>query len=118
MPKKKTAYKKAALKEISQRKLESIELQKKIARARRKLKREQNQLKKEVLTKFTVLITSAFGLVAALAWNDTIKALFAKSFGQAQTFWAMSIYAATVTIIAVCVTYFLSKMSNRLNQEK
>ncbi len=113
MPKKETT-----LKKISQLKVENIELQKKIARAKRKLKREQNQLKKEVLTKFTVLITSAFGLVAALAWNDTIKALFAKSFGQAQTFWAMFIYATTVTIIAVCITYFLSKMSNRLNQQK
>jgi len=35
-------------------------------------------LKYEVLDKMSALITAAFGLVAALAWNDAIKSLFAE----------------------------------------
>ena len=33
-------------------------------------------MKKQVTEKLAALITAAFGLVAALAWNDAIKALF------------------------------------------
>lgn len=37
----------------------------------------------EVLDKFAQLITTALGLVAALAWNTTIQNLFTKIFGEA-----------------------------------
>ena len=37
----------------------------------------------EVLDKFSTLITTALGLVAALAWNIAIQNLFDKIFGQA-----------------------------------
>jgi hypothetical protein len=40
-------------------------------------------LKKEILDKFAALVTAAFGLVAALAWNDAIKAVFKEVFGTA-----------------------------------
>ena len=33
-------------------------------------------MKKAVMEKLIALVTAAFGLVAALAWNDAIKALF------------------------------------------
>ena len=33
-------------------------------------------LKQEVMDKISALVTAAFGLVAALAWNDAIKAVF------------------------------------------
>jgi hypothetical protein len=33
-------------------------------------------MKKDVIEKLAALITAAFGLVAALAWNDAIKSLF------------------------------------------
>ena len=33
-------------------------------------------MKKQVIEKIAALVTAAFGLVAALAWNDTIKAIF------------------------------------------
>ncbi len=37
----------------------------------------------EVLDKSSTLITTALGLVAALAWNTVIQNLFDKIFGQA-----------------------------------
>ena len=33
-------------------------------------------MKSEVMEKMAALIVSAFGLVAALAWNDAIRSLF------------------------------------------
>ena len=33
-------------------------------------------MKKDVVEKISALMIAAFGLVAALAWNDAIKALF------------------------------------------
>ena len=61
-------------------------------------------MKKKVIEKLAALITAAFGLVAALAWNDTIKAIFKQVFGTAEGVWSMLIYAVIVTIIAVLVT--------------
>jgi len=37
---------------------------------------QSNSIKQEILDKIAALITAAFGLVAALAWNDAIKLLF------------------------------------------
>ena len=61
-------------------------------------------MKKKVIEKLAALITAAFGLVAALAWNDTIKAIFKQVFGTSEGVWSMLVYAVVVTIIAVLVT--------------
>lgn len=74
-----------------------------------KIKAEKEELKKEVSNKITALITAAFGLVAALAWNDTIKTLFVTLFGTADNLWAMLAYALIVTLIAVWVTMKIPK---------
>ena len=42
-------------------------------------------LKTEVLDKISALVTTAFGLVAALVWNDAIKAVFKEVFGANDT---------------------------------
>jgi hypothetical protein len=39
-------------------------------------------MKGEVIEKIAALVTAAFGLVAALAWNGAIKAVFAKVFSD------------------------------------
>ena len=70
-------------------------------------------MKKEVIDKLAALITAAFGLVAALAWNDTIKAIFAVVFGSADTLGAMIVYAVVVTIIAVLATVQIGKMAEK-----
>jgi len=78
-----------------------------------KKKDVNKNMKKEVLEKLNILLTSAFGLVAALAWNDAIKALFVAIFGQAGTIIAMFLYAIVVTIIVVWVTMRLSTFSEK-----
>ena len=70
-------------------------------------------IKKEVIEKLAALITAAFGLVAALAWNDTIKAIFKAVFGTADTIWAMLAYAVIVTLIAVIVTIQIGRAADK-----
>lgn len=65
-------------------------------------------MKKDVAEKLAALITTAFGLVAALAWNDAIKALMA-SMGLAGA--GPWIYAIVVTVIAVFVAIQMGKMA-------
>ena len=66
-------------------------------------------LKQEVLDKMGALLIAAFGLVAALAWNDAIKAIFKEVFGDSSTVIPMLIYASMVTIIAVILIIIVAR---------
>jgi hypothetical protein len=70
-------------------------------------------MNKEVIEKISALATAAFGLVAALAWNGAIQAIFKQVFGDASTIGAMIVYAIIVTIIAVWVTIWIGKTSSK-----
>jgi hypothetical protein len=78
-------------------------------------------LKTEILDKISALVTAAFGLVAALAWNDAIKAVFKEVFGSADAIGPMLIYAILVTIIAVILTVTVANTASKaksMMQEK
>jgi len=75
-------------------------------------------MKKEVIEKLAALLTAAFGLVAALAWNDTIKAVFLELFGTADGIWPLLTYAVVVTVIAVVVTINIGKAANKAAKTK
>jgi len=70
-------------------------------------------MKKEVIDKLAALITAAFGLIAALAWNSTIQAVFNEVFGESSTIIAMIVYAVVVTIIAVIATIYIGKIAEQ-----
>ena len=73
-------------------------------------------MKAIVIEKLAALITAAFGLVAALAWNGAIQALFVKYFGVASTIGPMLTYAVLVTIIAVVATIIIGKAEQKAKQ--
>jgi uncharacterized membrane protein YidH (DUF202 family) len=70
-------------------------------------------LKVEVLDKIAALVTAAFGLVAALAWNEAIKAIFKEIFGTADAIGPMLIYAIVVTIAAVILTIVVARAASK-----
>jgi len=74
-------------------------------------------LKAEVIDKISALITAAFGLVAALAWNGAIQELFALFFGDQSTLVAMFVYAVVVTIIAVIAVILIGRAAGRAKAE-
>jgi hypothetical protein len=73
-------------------------------------------MKQEMIKQIAALSTAAFGLVAALAWNTAIQAIFKSIFGDASSVQAMLIYAIVVTIIAVVVTMQIGKASERFTK--
>ncbi|HDR73662.1 MAG TPA: hypothetical protein ENN85_07095 [Methanoculleus sp.] len=74
-------------------------------------------LKFEVIDKIAALLTAAFGLVAALAWNGAIQAIFAEVFGEAGNIAAMLSYAVVVTVIAVLVTIWIGRVAEKAKSE-
>lgn len=70
----------------------------------------QQRLHRAVIRQTIVLATGAFGLVAALAWNDAVRALFDQIFGtQGSGIAAKFGYAAVVTVIVVAVSVRLQR---------
>ena len=74
-------------------------------------------LKQEVLDKIAALVTAAFGLVAALAWNDAIKTIFKEIFGEESTIVPMLMYAIIVTIIAVILIIIVARAVAKAKNE-
>ena len=70
-------------------------------------------MKKEIVEKLSSLIIAAFGLVAALAWNGAIQAIFKELFGTAEGVMPMIVYAVVVTVIAVVVTIWVAKVAGK-----
>ncbi len=69
--------------------------------------------KNEVIEKMGALITVAFGLVAALAWNGAIRAIFTEVFGNPDDLVAMLTYAIVVTIIAVIAIILIARAADK-----
>jgi len=91
---------------------ETIELQ-------QKLLNEAREFKEQFADRLLKLVTSAFGLVSALAWNDLIKEaikVYVKPiFGEESGLPSLLIYAVVITLLAVFVTYQLSKFAEKKN---
>jgi len=70
-----------------------------------------------IVDKMSALIAVAFGLVAALAWNEAIKAIFKEIFGTADSVVPLLIYAITVTIAAVILTILVARQLSKMKAE-
>jgi hypothetical protein len=77
---------------------------------------QSKEFKKHFVSQLLKLVTSGFGLVAALAWNEVIKEVVATYIkpvaGDSSGIISLFIYALIVTVLAVIVTYNLSKFSD------
>jgi len=84
-------------------------------------KKEDQRLHVEIVKQMVTLSTSAFGLVAALAWNSVIQE-FVNSYVKK---WipvgggliSLLIYALIITTLAVLITVQLSKLSKKLQEQ-
>lgn len=75
---------------------------------------EERSFRRELLEQMLTLSTAAFGLVAALAWNEAIKSFvdqyIAPYFPDSAIYYKF-FYALFITIVAVIVTYQLSQLN-------
>lgn len=85
-------------------------------------KKTPNALTHTVATQVITLISTSFGLVAALAWNEAIKeyvSVFIKPyFAKGSGVISLFIYAVAITIIAVIITIQATRILERINSKK
>ena len=83
---------------------------------------EKKSFKRELLEQMLTLSTAAFGLVAALAWNEAIKTFvdqFIQPYFPHTAIYYKFFYAIMVTLLAVLITYQLSQIRSRfVNRNK
>jgi hypothetical protein len=71
-------------------------------------------LTSEVLDKFSELITTALGLVAALAWNTAIQNLFDTGFGgSGSKLTGQFVYATLTTFVIIFAAIAVSRAAQR-----
>lgn len=82
--------------------------------------KKQKRLQIEIVKQMLMLSTAGFGLVAALAWNSLIQeivATYIKPYLPGAGIISLLIYALIITVIAVFVTFQLSKLLDRLEDK-
>ncbi|MEK7673185.1 MAG: DUF5654 family protein [Patescibacteria group bacterium] len=76
-----------------------------------KIKEGSKKLQKELRSRTLGYILTALGLVAGLAWNDTIKAIIEEYFPtDSGSIKAQLIYAILVTVVVVIISIYLTKL--------
>ena len=71
--------------------------------------------KTRVLVQTMITLASAsLGLVAALAWNEAIKALIRRVLGEDDSLVGLFVYAVIATLIAVVVLLILARAATRV----
>lgn len=77
---------------------------------------------KELIQQLVTLATSGFGLVAALAWNETVQAFvkeyIEKYYPAGSGVLSKFLYALLITFLAVLITYQLSRLASRWGVKK
>ena len=76
--------------------------------------KEQTQM---ILQTCITLASAALGLVAALAWNDAIKAAMKEILGENEGLAPLFTYAILATVIAIVVVLVLAKMAAKVGGE-
>lgn len=66
----------------------------------------------EVASQLLVLATSALGLVAALAWNDAVQAVFKEYFPAASGIAAKFLYAVAISLLIIVLTLNLTRLAS------
>lgn len=75
--------------------------------------RKISRVQREAVLKAFTYIAAAFGLVAALAWNEAIKELINQYFEAGSNIISKFVYAAIVTFIAVIVALSITKIQDK-----
>lgn len=84
---------------------------------RRTVKANTRRTVQIFLQTMITLASASLGLVAALAWNDAIKATFKKILGEADSLPALYIYALLATIFSVIVVGVLAWIASKVGGE-
>jgi hypothetical protein len=79
--------------------------------------KKASRFSKEFLATVISLVSTAFGVVVALAWNTAIQKWFEQLFGTAGQIAAQFVYALIVTFLGVLVIVYLGRLAARLGTQ-
>ena len=80
--------------------------------------RTVKEMQLELFKSFSTMIISAFGLVAALAWNELVKTWIQKYVSPQGTLRSQLIYAVAITLLAGVVAWQLGRIAKKLTQKQ
>jgi hypothetical protein len=72
---------------------------------------------REVVATMISLASAAFGVVAALAWNEAITGWFNEYFSKGGRIGALFVYAVVVTLVGVVVIVLLGRLAARISAQ-
>ena len=75
--------------------------------------RKITNVEKEAILRALTYIMAAFGLVAALAWNEAISELINQYFKSGSNIISKFIYAGVVTFVAVIISLNISRIIDK-----
>ncbi|MDR2830299.1 MAG: DUF5654 family protein [Methanobrevibacter sp.] len=79
--------------------------------------KKDSSIKVQMLKTIATLITTAFALVAGLAWNSAIQAIIKEFFRSDSEIAGLVVYALIVTVISVLVTVFIGRTLGKIGIE-
>lgn len=74
------------------------------------MREDVKDIKGQVSQTISTLMTTAFGLIAALAWNEAIKAIINQYLPSGDGMTGLLVYAILITIIAVVATLIIARV--------
>ncbi len=82
------------------------------------IKKSVREFRIEFLKTAAKMVSAAFALVAALAWNTAISEIIKKYLKPDSNVFSWLIYALVVTFFAVMVGFYLSRVSSKIKKEE
>ena len=80
--------------------------------------KKAGRFSKEFVATIISLLTTAFGVVVALAWNEALSFFFEKTLHtEGSRMVALFVYAIVITTVGVLVIVVLGKLAHRINAE-
>ena len=76
-------------------------------------KKEEKSMRTQVVETIAALITAAFGLIAALAWNTAISDAVKQYLSPGSAITAEFVYAILVTILAVIFAVWIARVVSK-----
>lgn len=92
-----------------------------LKRIRKTWRKHDLAFRREVTDKMSALATAAFGLVAALAWNNAIQSAFKRYYpapDDPNAIVPLVGYALFITIVAVGVILLIGRAAGRLKEQQ
>ena len=85
-----------------------------LAEAAREAARKAGRFSREFFVTVISVVTTAFGVVVALAWNSALTAALTKWFGLDGRVAALFVYALLITFLAVIAIVIMSRVAKRI----